>query len=88
MAKIRYIEGMMPDPAPRPAAARRSARAATLGLAASLLVAGGCGDPLPSSQRIASTRVLAMKSEVIAPLLPEPDPDAAVQSDRHLRPPG
>lgn len=37
----------------------------------------GCGDPLPSSQRIASTRVLAVRSEVILPLLPEPDPSAA-----------
>ncbi|MEZ4380524.1 MAG: hypothetical protein R3A79_04205 [Nannocystaceae bacterium] len=38
-----------------------------------------CGDPLPSSQRIASTRVLAIKAEVTAPLLPEADPDAGVR---------
>ncbi|HGG56412.1 MAG TPA: hypothetical protein ENK31_01305 [Nannocystis exedens] len=44
-----------------------------------LSIAAGCGDPLPSSQQITSTRVLAMKSEVVGPLFPETDPDAAVR---------
>ncbi|MEZ4454275.1 MAG: hypothetical protein R3B09_32775 [Nannocystaceae bacterium] len=42
--------------------------------AATVLV--GCGDPLPSSQRIASTRVLAVRSDVIVPIAPEEDPSA------------
>lgn len=48
---------------------------AALGLCA----APGCGDPLPSSRQITSTRVLAMRSEVIGPLFPEMDPDAALR---------
>lgn len=54
-------------------------RARALVALAGLVVAGGvaCGDPLPSSQRIASTRVLALRAEVVTPLFPEMDPTLA-----------
>ncbi len=34
-----------------------------------------CGDELPVAQRIATTRVLALRSDVVTPLYPDPGPD-------------
>ncbi len=68
-----------------PVAARNSvamcSKIAALSVIAALglSINAGCGDPLPSSRQITSTRVLAMKSEVIGPLFPETTPDAAVR---------
>ena len=69
-------------PAPALSRYRRRMRPSgsrALALAAALAGAlAGCGDPLPSSQRIAGTRVLALRADVVAPLplLPE-DPELA-----------
>ncbi len=88
MPVFRYIDRVMgQDPgrrigqAIRREGARHRGRAAGLALGAlSLgLVAGGCADPLPSSRRITSIRVLAMKTEVTQPLFPETDPEAALR---------
>ncbi|MCA9663404.1 MAG: hypothetical protein KC486_34050 [Myxococcales bacterium] len=71
MLGIRYIFSDMRT--------RSRALAAVAVAAATGAALAGCGDPLPSSQRIASTRVLAIKAEVTTPLFPESDPDAAVR---------
>lgn len=59
--------------------AMRTAPVLTALLGAATVLAG-CGDPLPSSQRIASTRVLALRSEVIVPIVPEDDPGAPTRA--------
>lgn len=55
-------------------------RSSIMALLAAAALAGGCADPLPSSQRIASTRVLALRAEVTVPLLPEDDPAAPTRA--------
>jgi hypothetical protein len=50
-------------------------RLATSGLLVNLALGTACGGDLPISERIASTRVLALRSDVISPLFPETDPD-------------
>jgi len=88
MPVFRYIERVMGramgramSPQINRVGAPKRGRATALALAAlSLgLVASGCADPLPSRQRINSIRVLAMKAEVIEPLFPETDPEAAIR---------
>lgn len=69
MPMIRYRQAMR--------SAGKHAGIVAAGLALSGVLAG-CGDPLPSSRRIASTRVLAIRTDVITPLFPE-DPAAAVR---------
>jgi hypothetical protein len=40
-----------------------------------------CGGDLPIAERIASTRVLAIRNEVITPLYPDPGPDLGVRCE-------
>jgi len=88
MPRIRYIDREMSSLSQptcklerAPGDGRRGrGRARLVGLAAlALSLTVGCADPLPSSQRVTETRVLAIKTEVIVPLFPEMDPDAAVR---------
>ncbi len=60
-------------------APRRPSALLRLSLGAGLLAA--CGPELPSSERVISTRVLAMRSEVVAPLFPEPNPELGVRCE-------
>lgn len=64
-ARSRY-----PPPVPLPS---RSRALANLALGTGLLAA--CGGSLPVEERIITTRVLAIRSEVIGPLFPDPEPD-------------
>lgn len=64
-----------PSPAPRVRAAARLSVGLSLGTC--LLVA--CAPDLPVSQRIATPRILALRSEVTAPLFPGDEPEDAGQ---------
>lgn len=50
---------------------------ASLSLGTGLLAA--CGGDLPTEERIITTRILAIRSEVTAPLIPDPAPDLGVR---------
>lgn len=64
---------------PRPVSARGLLRCALyLALGTGLIA---CGSELPSSERIISTRVLAIRSEVLTPLYPDPGPDLGVRCE-------
>ncbi len=54
-----------------------------LGLSLVVGVSGGCGDALPSQQRIITTRILAVRTEVVTPLplLPPDDPELGVRTE-------
>lgn len=49
----------------------------SLSLGTGLLAA--CGGDLPVEERIISTRILAVKSEVVAPLIADPEPDLGIR---------
>ena len=64
------------SPVPTP---RRPSALLYLSLGTALLAA--CGEELPSRQRITSTRLLALRSEVVTPLFPDPSPDLGVRCE-------
>lgn len=57
---------------------RRQRALLNLSFGTGLLAA--CGGDLPVEERIATTRVLAVRSEVIAPLIPDPAPDLGTRT--------
>lgn len=58
----------------------RPRRAPGSALALALAFGAGCGGDLPIAERIASTRVLAVRSEVVAPLMPD-DPALGTRAE-------